>query len=144
MIDVIRQNLSKSIVYYILTGDADTFRGLLNKYNIPLESITLKSVKPEELSYYYKKCHYGFILRDDMVVNAVACPTKLVEYLYYGIIPIVKSPRIGDFSSRGYEYIDYTAFSSKLSAVKSSINIEIVSSLILENQAVALKDLYKP
>ncbi|MCE7577988.1 hypothetical protein LZS94_10810 [Aliivibrio fischeri] len=53
---------------------------------------------------YMKSC-YGLILRDDNVVNNVACPTKIVEYLQYGLIPIVKSKEIGDFSQLGLEYI---------------------------------------
>lgn len=40
-----------------------------------------------------------------MIVNKVACPTKLIEYLEHGIIPIVLQPEIGDFNKMGYRYI---------------------------------------
>ena len=53
----------------------------------------------------YHNAHYGFILRDDRVVNRVACPTKLVEYLAAGVIPIVDSPDIGDFKTSGMQYV---------------------------------------
>lgn len=53
----------------------------------------------------YQTAHYGFVLRDDITVNNVACPTKLVEYLQYGILPILLTPNIGDFAARGMEYL---------------------------------------
>ena len=35
--------------------------------------------------------------REEILVNAVACPTKLVEYMYWGVVPVVITPNIGDF-----------------------------------------------
>ena len=58
-----------------------------------------------ELTEIYTKCHYGFILREDIVVNRVACPTKLVEYLAMGVVPIVDSANIGDFRTMGMRSI---------------------------------------
>ncbi|TXI22469.1 MAG: glycosyltransferase, partial [Nitrosomonas sp.] len=54
-----------------------------------------------ELMTLYPECHYGFILREDIIVNRVACPTKLVEYLAMGIVPIIDSEDVGDFKSLG-------------------------------------------
>jgi hypothetical protein len=53
----------------------------------------------------YSECHYGLILRQDDPVNHVACPTKLIEYLAYGVVPVVDSPRIGDFLELGMRYV---------------------------------------
>jgi len=60
---------------------------------------------PDEVIKAYASCDYGFMLRDDIVVNRVACPTKLVEYLAAGIIPILTSTRIGDFVQDGMAYL---------------------------------------
>lgn len=76
------------------------------------KQIKLGCVSPKELYLYYKDACWGFVLRDDNAVNRVACPTKLIEYMKYGIIPIVKSPYLGDFESMGYKYIDYKAIDS--------------------------------
>lgn len=46
-------------------------------------------------------------MRDDIIVNRVACPTKIIDYLEYGIIPIILSPEIGDFNKMEYSYIHY-------------------------------------
>ena len=67
----------------------------------------LKSVSPEEVSSYYKVAKYGLLLRDDNVVNQVACPTKLIEYISYGLIPIFASDQIGDFKTLGLKYYEY-------------------------------------
>lgn len=63
------------------------------------------AVAPKEVATYYLQSEFGFILRDSISVNKVACPTKLVEYFHWGVIPIVLSPDIGDFSEMGFRYI---------------------------------------
>ena len=45
----------------------------------------------EELSERIKGAKYGFVLREDCVVNNVATPTKFSNYLANGIIPIYSS-----------------------------------------------------
>lgn len=73
--------------------------------------IKVESKKPEELTGdIYPRCHYGFVLRDNIVVNKVACPTKIPEYLKFGIIPIVDTPNIGDFKKLGMRYLTIEAF----------------------------------
>jgi len=65
----------------------------------------ISTLTREEIIPHLRKCHLGFVLRDDIVVNRVACPTKLVEYLECGVVPVVLSPHIGDFSELGYKYV---------------------------------------
>jgi glycosyltransferase involved in cell wall biosynthesis len=66
----------------------------------------------EGLRGYYARADFGFVLRDDSVVNRVACPTKLIEYMAFGIVPIILSPDIGDFKRHGYQYITLEEFAS--------------------------------
>lgn len=70
-----------------------------------IAGVEVASVPRAEVFQYYERATYGFILRDDSVVNRVACPTKLVEYLCCGVIPIVLQPRIGDFEDAGYRFV---------------------------------------
>ena len=53
----------------------------------------------------YATADVGFVLREHTLLNEVAMPTKLVEYIRYGVVPIVLSPEIGDFRQHGYKYI---------------------------------------
>ncbi|MCR5848473.1 MAG: glycosyltransferase [Lachnospiraceae bacterium] len=70
--------------------------------------MTVDSKSPEDLYEEYKSCDFGFVLRDSDPVNYVACPTKIIEYLRFGIIPILKTTEIGDFVDMGMQYIPYT------------------------------------
>ena len=60
----------------------------------------------------YTKAHYGYVLRDDITVNNVACPTKIADYFKYRIVPIVLSPKIGDFIDLGMKYITLDDFNN--------------------------------
>ena len=140
MLKTISQNISDNIHYTILTGELDIMKSLLVKSKLDnLVSINVLSVQPSQLSEYYQKANYGFILRDDITVNNVACPTKLVEYLTYGIIPIVLSDKIGDFKELGYEYISVQDFSVDLPILKSKINQKLVENFRIIN-SLNLKD----
>ena len=58
-----------------------------------------------ELLHAYRQCHFGLLLREDTIINHIACPTKLVEYIAMGIVPILESPQIGDFESLGMRFV---------------------------------------
>lgn len=60
----------------------------------------------------YSKAHYGYVLRDNITVNNVACPTKIADYFKYRIVPIVLSPQIGDFIDLGMKYITLEDFNN--------------------------------
>ena len=101
MIEAIKK-LFKDFDITILTPDIEIFKQKLGSLT---EFITIKTVTSKELPSEYRTADLGFILRDNSNVNKVACPTKLIEYLQFGIIPIIKQPEIGDFASLGYQYI---------------------------------------
>lgn len=67
----------------------------------------VQSVEPEKVRKWYKDYSFGLVLREDNIVNNVACPTKLIEYMQHDIVPIVDSPNIGDFNDLGYAYVNY-------------------------------------
>lgn len=71
------------------------------------DNILVDSRSPEELAQEYAACDYGFVLRDADVVNYVACPTKIIEYIQYGIVPVMKTTEIGDFVELGMQYVSY-------------------------------------
>jgi hypothetical protein len=67
----------------------------------------ITTVSQDLIWQYYQQAHYGLILREDIIVNKVSCPTKLIEYMSHGIIPIIDSYDIGDFYKLNYKYINY-------------------------------------
>lgn len=74
-----------------------------NRANLHL--ITVESKTRPELFESYKHAHFGLVLRDDHQVNRVACPTKILDYLSSGVVPLVKFAGIGDFDRLGFAYI---------------------------------------
>lgn len=74
------------------------------------EKVIVDTKSHDELMATYAECHYGFILREDSIVNRVACPTKLVEYIASGIVPIIDSDEIGDFKQYGMQYVCFDDF----------------------------------
>ncbi|EEP0942846.1 glycosyltransferase family 4 protein, partial [Salmonella enterica] len=78
-------------------------------------TIMVDSLPKEDVIKVMTRCHLGFVLRDDIVVNRVACPTKLIEYLECGVVPIIKSPDIGDFNTLGYSFIRVEELNGSLS-----------------------------
>lgn len=95
--------------FLFLTGDPETLRLKTSAAGL---NVRIESVPWSELPNYYARAAMGFVLRDETIVNVVACPTKLVEYLHFGVIPIVKLEQIGDFSLHGYRYIRVDDFLS--------------------------------
>jgi GT2 family glycosyltransferase len=63
------------------------------------------SVPAAEVGRWAAKAGFGLALRQDDPLNRVACPTKLVEYLRYGVVPILESRRIGDFDRLGLQHV---------------------------------------
>jgi len=84
--------LDPSYIFYLATFDHSNALRLIDQYvddsckkNIELISVKEKS----EVCDFLSKMEYGFLLRDDILLNHVASPIKLAEYLSCGVNPIV-------------------------------------------------------
>jgi glycosyltransferase involved in cell wall biosynthesis len=113
-VDLMLQSLSRArqgVSCVILTPETEAFTRKLAGYGM-INAVTLRSVAKSEVYNQYQRADLGFILRDDSIVNRVACPTKLVEYLACGVIPVVLQPLIGDFAARGYSVLSLERFDS--------------------------------
>jgi len=58
----------------------------------------VKSLLQEEVLSDLVSYDFGFLLRDNILMNNVASPVKFIEYISRGVIPILSSG-IGDYSS---------------------------------------------
>lgn len=103
-IQLIKQT-SGVLHWTILSSNPEYFQKELQNVKFK-HGIEINSVSPNRVGIYYQNSDLGIVLRDDSIVNQVACPTKLIDYLHYGLIPVVKSPKIGDFYDKGYCYLD--------------------------------------
>ena len=105
MINAIKKTINIA-THKFFCPQPELFRAMLLEDGLSsTSSILIDSKSHNELLKIYCECHYGFILRKDNIVNDVACPTKLVEYLAMGIIPIVDYEEIGDFKALGMQFL---------------------------------------
>jgi hypothetical protein len=93
--------------YRIFCPKPDAFRAMLPGDFAGRIEVAAKT--HAEILAIYPLCQFGFVLRAESIVNRVACPTKLVEYLARGVVPIVECPDIGDFRALGMRYVPLAA-----------------------------------
>lgn len=75
----------------ILTKEISTAHTLAETYcSDYLDSIKIMSVKFDEVAKYLNICDVGFLIRDNVLMNSVAFPTKLAEYMMCGL-PVISS-----------------------------------------------------
>ena len=122
-----------------LTNETEALaKQVKSNFGLIPERMVITHAKPNELAYYYELANFGFILRDNHILNRVANPTKLIEYLYFGIRPIVLSEDIGDFISLGYEFIRVNEIAEmpvrlEKSEINRNISLELLNDVKLAN-----------
>lgn len=79
----------------VYTQEVKSFEKLA--MDLKIKNIKILSVNYDEMPRYLDACDYGFCLRQDNMVNRVASPTKVMEYLSRNVMPIL-TEYVGDFS----------------------------------------------
>jgi hypothetical protein len=71
-----------------------------------LKRYSIDCVPQEKMDEVLSNCKFGFIIREDTIINNVATPTKLATYIGNGVIPIFTSS-IKSFRelSENYDYL---------------------------------------
>ena len=124
----------KNFVFLVLTKQTKEAIAKLSSLNGKIR-YHVESVAPDRLPEYYALAHYGFLLRDDVVLNHVAAPTKLIEYLYFGIKPIMKSLQVGDFEDLNCEYETIDSKNPNFQSLKSERNKRIADRIFCTTQS---------
>lgn len=82
--------------FKVLTFDTANAERIIKDKGI--KHYEVKCVPKEEVKNELKSVNYGFIIRDDNMVNRVATPTKISSYMSAGVIPVFSSCLM-DFSA---------------------------------------------
>lgn len=143
MIKTIKNLKNEKYKFIILSNEMEFIKNKLIEYKVNSNQFIFLCVQPHDLYKYYEIASFGFCLRDEHILNNVACPTKLVEYMYYGIIPIIKSENIGDFKNLEYEYIKYSDLNDSMKSCKSYKNISIIKDMINNNDEEIIRNIIK-
>lgn len=70
----------------VITGDVEEAKCKIE--NRGLKNIEVKSIPYNKLDEEMPNYKYGFLIRQDMLINNVATPTKMSSYLAGGLIPV--------------------------------------------------------
>lgn len=109
MVDSIVEAVQASLRAYttrILTHEPEIFRQkfIARGTQISEDRLSIYAARPAEVRAVYAQSSYGILCRERHVLNQVACPTKLIEYLSFGVLPIMGTPEVGDFADLGMRY----------------------------------------
>ena len=83
--------------FMCITPDLEIAEKLAQEYSLDSRRILITFSEYKEIPHFLNAADYGIILRDDIMTNRVASPTKIPEYLLTGL-PIIVSRNIGDYS----------------------------------------------
>ena len=88
----------------------------------------------EDLRFNYKLNIYGLLLRDNIIVNSVSCPTKLCDYIIDDLVPVIFDNNliIGDFKDLKYIFVD---------DLQNNINLtlEEYKNIIIHNKKILIE-----
>ena len=105
--------------FKVLTFSVDEAEQILNKKSV--KNYSVACVPKEKVFDELVDTTYGFIIRQDSVVNNVATPTKFSSYMSAGVIPIFSSS-LKDFASMS----DTMKFAKKVGTFTENTINEIV------------------
>lgn len=115
--------------FKVLTFEVEKGKKILEDKGV--KNYSVKKVPKEEVKRELLEANYGFIIREDIIVNRVATPTKFSSYLSSGVIPI--------FSKC---LTDFTQVSSKMKyAMPLEDEVEVTSLIGFVNQEVIKDDI---
>lgn len=109
MLDAIAATIDR-FRFAIFTPEIAEIANGLRDRGVNPKHVALKSAHHDEVMAAYAYADLGFILRKDSIVNRVACPTKLVEYLACGVIPVMDCVHVGDFVGYGMQFVPLDDF----------------------------------
>lgn len=92
-------NHLESCTLTILTKDVEKAICLFNGCS----NVTVKSLQPDELTEEIAKYSFAIIFRDDDIINHVAAPIKVADYIK-ARVPIITNGNVGDYSQALSEF----------------------------------------
>lgn len=106
MLDLVAATKELFNFIFMIPNVSDVTSGLMTRgVDLRSANVTVSSGSRNEVFARYGQSDFGLILRDDHIVNRVSCPTKLIEYLHFGIVPIVETESIGGLIEFGIKCI---------------------------------------
>ena len=132
VVDLVKKFPSARVL--ILSPEIDYFTKIFKN---DLHRVSIKYCTGMDYYDSLRRARYGFMLREDIPLNNVACPTKLIEYLNWGVVPILLSDKIGDFGSLGMKFVLLSEFDYH------NVPSDLEQTLVRDNNYVVVQGLEK-
>lgn len=92
------KNRIPNLFFLVITPDKMIAETYAENYHLHSDDIAILEVPQDDLNYFLNASDFGLLLRENLLVNRVAAPTKFAEYLLSGV-PVIISEAVGDYSS---------------------------------------------
>ena len=108
----------------IYSKDIDSAKRMIEEVN--LKHYSVGCVPQSQMDNALADCKFGFIIREDNIINNVATPTKLGTYLANGVIPIFSSS-IKSFADLAnvYQYLCCVDENNVISKIEDAISMNV-------------------
>lgn len=125
----------------VYSKDKVEAKKILDKYHVV--NYLLDCVPQEEMEKVLADSKFGFIIREDNIINNVATPTKLGTYIGNGIIPVY-TPTIHAYADlKGkYKYLCCADVSNLLEALEPYMTQTIDNNDIMKDYSKLFKDYF--
>lgn len=132
------ENADNTSFLKVFTSEKEKALDYLEQMGV--KNFSVDFVKPEKLHESLSDCKFGFIIRDDILVNNVATPTKMSSYLSSGVIPIF-SDCICDFKKyfSNYKYFVPLSNNDNLNVNSLPLDVDILQ---IQNEYSHIYDTY--
>ena len=110
-----------------------------------IENYSLDSVPQEKVPEKLSECKYGFIIRDNNMVNQVATPTKLWDYLGNGVIPIFTDTiwTYADIAEQ-YEHLYCFGDSNKKTILDAALSAKVDANKLEKEYKSVMDEYFNP
>lgn len=133
--------LYQNVFLKVYSKELEEAKEILSKYEI--NNYSVECVPADDMERVLSDCKFGFIIREDDVINNVATPTKLATYVGNGIIPIY-TPTIYSFAdlSKRYKYLCCTSKEDIIRSIEPYLQKEIDPNDVCEEYKRLFLDYY--
>jgi hypothetical protein len=94
---------SPQMTFRFVVSDPKQFARLYGPACGHLPNVAVTTCAARDVPDELRAARYGLVIREDIPINRVACPTKVMEYVDNGVIPVFGRCDIGDFVQLGLQ-----------------------------------------
>jgi glycosyltransferase involved in cell wall biosynthesis len=133
------EKTTKESSWIFIVPDTNAF---LRQYGRFGSNVTIVTAEGDKLNSYLSQVRYGLLPRAESIVNLVSFPTKLIDYMENGCVPVLNIGKVGAIEDHRINYIELAELLS--GKILSSGEMDLIVSenlkILSEIREIALKN----